>query len=152
MVVTRRDKGDSILTRATDRIAQRYAGDLSCLPLGTPSREHLVLAFEALHQNGHFDLGQRLRVLRQLVFHRLFVLDCEHAAPLHTVMQGMTELAEFCIDQAVRSTRNALIAHHGIPLNKAGEPSPPAPIHNTEDCLSFFWPSFPISGRIICLT
>ena len=111
------------MTRATDRIAQRYAGDLSCLPLGTPSREHLVLAFEALHQNGHVDLGQRLRVLRQLVFHRLFVLDCEHAAPLHTVMQGMTELAEFCIDQAVRSTRTALIAQHGIPLNKAGEPS-----------------------------
>jgi glutamine synthetase adenylyltransferase len=111
------------LTRATDRIAQRYAADLSCLPQGEPSVERLKIAFEALCHNGYADLGQRLRVLRQLVFHRLYVLDCEEAAPLQTVMQGMTSLAEFCIDEAMRSTHATLVAQHGIPVDKAGKPS-----------------------------
>jgi glutamine synthetase adenylyltransferase len=111
------------LTRATDRIVQRYAGDLSCLPAGEPSVEYLTIAFEALRHNGYVDVGQRLRVLRQLVFHRLYVLDCEEAAPLQAVMQGMTSLAEFCIDEAVRSTHAELVARHGVPMDKAGNPS-----------------------------
>jgi glutamine synthetase adenylyltransferase len=123
MVVMRQCKGDTILTRATDRIARRYAADLSCLPPGTPTIEHLKIADEALHQQGYVELGLRLRILRQLVFHRLHALDCEQAASLHTVMQGMTNLAEFCIDQAVLSTHAALVAQHGVPMDQAGKPS-----------------------------
>ncbi len=111
------------MTRATDRIAHRYASDLSCLPPGVPSPSHLTIAFEALRGHGYADLGTRLRVLRQLVFQRLYVLDCEQAAPLGVVMQGMTDLAEFCISEAVRSTHAELVAQYGSPVDKTGKPS-----------------------------
>lgn len=115
--------GDPILTRATDRISLRYAAHLDCLPPGTPDWECLKLGYEALKIEGYEEIGQRLRVLRQLVFHRLQTLDCEQALPLAGVMQVMTDLAEFSINIAMTTTHDVLVTQYGIPCDISGKPS-----------------------------
>ncbi len=108
--------------RAITRIRQRYAADLPCLPSGEPTQANLYAALQALQDKGYSTTSAQLRVLRQLVFERLYTLDCEASAPLGVVIQGMTDLAEVCLRVAAQTTHAELVKRHGEPLCK-GKPS-----------------------------
>jgi glutamate-ammonia-ligase adenylyltransferase len=110
------------LTRAIERIANRYPVELTCLPSGVPSPSALHMTLQALLDMGYSDVGARLRVLRQITLHRLYMLDCEQAAPLEVVMQGMTDLAEVCLSVAAQTAHAELVAKHGAPMAR-GQPS-----------------------------
>lgn len=110
------------MTRAIQRIANRYPIELTCLPIGAPTKPLLHAALKALLDMGYSDVGSRLRVLRQVTLHRLYTLDCEQSAPLDVVMQGMTDLAEVCLSVAAQTAHAALVAKHGTPM-KGGQHS-----------------------------
>jgi glutamate-ammonia-ligase adenylyltransferase len=59
-------------------------------------------------------------VLRQLVMERLVVLDCEQQAPLQTVTQTMTWLAEFSLDMALQEATQRVALRHGLPRTPQG--------------------------------
>ncbi len=107
-------------SRFVQRIRRRYAGHLACLPEGIPDRARQSAALAAL-QPAFPELGDRLRVLRQLVIERLAVLDCEQAADLDTVTQTMTTLAELALDAACQQATDQLDAMHGVPLCPDGQ-------------------------------
>ena len=92
-----------ILTRAIQKIVSHYSIELTCLPSGVPTPPLLYAALQALLAMGYSDVGSRLRVLRQITLHRLYTLDCEQGAPLGVVMQGMTDLAEVCLQSISKS-------------------------------------------------
>ena len=71
-------------SRFAQRLRRRYAGELSLLPEGDPTRASMAVTFEALRARGDA-LPTALRVLRQLVMERLIVLDCDQQAPLSTI-------------------------------------------------------------------
>ena len=62
------------------------------------------------------DTPSALRILRQLVMHRLISLDCELHAPLATVTRAVTELAEFALDIAMQSAYQELDERYGQPI------------------------------------
>ena len=101
-------------SRFAQRLRRRYAGELSLLPAGDPTRASMAATFEALRARGD-DLPTALRVLRQLVMERLIVLDCDQQAPLATITRAVTELAEFTLDQACQEADAQLDAIHGAP-------------------------------------
>ena len=107
-------------SRFVQRIRRRYADHLACLPEGIPDRSRQSAALSAL-QPAFPELGDRLRVLRQLVIERLVVLDCEQAADLDTVTQAMTTLAELALDAACQQATDQLDAMHGVPLCPDGQ-------------------------------
>lgn len=84
------------------------------------TRHALVLALGALQEAGYVDIGVRLRVLRQIAFYRLYQMDCQQGAALDVVMQGMTDLAELCIDEARHAAYAELVRQHGEPRSKEG--------------------------------
>ncbi len=110
------------MTRAIQKIASRYPVELACLPSGTPTQTALYIALQALLDMGYSDVGSRLRIVRQITLHRLYTLDCEQDAPLDTIMQGMTDLAEVCLSVAVQTAHAELVAKHGEPM-AGGQPS-----------------------------
>ena len=110
------------MTRAIQKIASRYPVELTCLPSGTPTPSLLHIALQALLDMGYSDVGHRLRVLRQITLHRLYTLDCEQAASLNVIMQGMTDLAEVCLSVAAQTAHAELVAKHGEPM-ASGQPS-----------------------------
>ncbi len=71
---------------------------------------------------GYSDVGDRLRILRQITLHRLYTLDCEQHASLDVVMQGMTDLAEVCLSVAAQTAHAELVTKHGKPMAD-GQPS-----------------------------
>jgi glutamate-ammonia-ligase adenylyltransferase len=71
---------------------------------------------------GGHEAGAALRILRQLVLERLAVLDVEHQAPLQTICQGMTALAEFALEAACAEAQAALDAAHGPACKADGRP------------------------------
>lgn len=116
-------------SRYVQRVRRRYADLLGLLPaLPTtpdakaiaPDFAGLQLAYDTLRApaSGGHDAGAALRILRQLVLERLAVLDVEHQAPLQTICQGMTTLAEFALETACAQAQSALDALHG-PARKA---------------------------------
>ena len=107
-------------SRFAQRLRRRYAGELSLLPAGDPTRASMAVTFEALRARGD-DLPTALRVLRQLVMERLIVLDCEQQAPLATITRAVTELAEFTLDQACQEADAQLDAVHGAPQGPDGQ-------------------------------
>ncbi len=107
-------------SRFVQRIRRRYAEHLDCLPPGPPDRATMAQALARL-QGPYPALGDRLRVLRQLVIERLVVQDCEQAAPLEGVTQAMTTLAELTLDEACRDAMAQLDALHGAPLRPDGQ-------------------------------
>lgn len=112
------------MTRAIQKIERKFATWLDCLPVGEPSKTLLDMAWRLIEAlSPEKSVADRLRILRQLTFRRLYQLDCEHAAPLGVVMSGMTELAEFCIEQAMRSTYAESLIQYGLPTGKAGKVS-----------------------------
>ena len=107
-------------SRLVQRLRRRYADELPLLPPGTPTLASMDACLAALAARGHA-LGERLRILRQLVLERLVVLDCEQGAPLRAVTGAMTELAELALDAAFTEAFAQLDERHGAPLTEAGE-------------------------------
>ncbi len=71
-------------------------------------------AFSSLTQGGA-TLSDALRIVRQLVMHRLMQLDCDEQAPLQVVMRAVTDLAEWALDLACAQACLELDALHGVP-------------------------------------
>ena len=107
-------------SRLVQRLRRRYAAELPLLPPGAPSRTAMRQTYAALREAGH-DCGSALRIVRQLVIERLVVLDCERQAPLETVTDAMTELAEVALDIAHDHVMQELSARHGEPLGADGQ-------------------------------
>lgn len=106
--------------RTVVRIRRRYANWLATLPPGPPTRSSLTQAFEQLGSDWP-KLADRLRVLRQLTFERLVVLDCEHRCELKVVTHGMTALAELCLQQALNHAWAEWQEVHGTPRTASGD-------------------------------
>ena len=106
--------------RFVQRIERRYAAQLALLPPGPPTHATLEPAYSALRAQGA-DAGAALRILRQLVLHRLAVLDCEQQADLADVTRSVTELAEFALDVACTAAFAELDARHGAPQAANGQ-------------------------------
>ena len=106
-------------SRLVQRLRRRYAAHLLQVPAGTPNPEMLARCFSSL-QIEWPDPADALRVLRQLVMERLVVLDCEQQAPLQTVTQTMTWLAEFSLDLALQEATQRVALRHGLPRTPQG--------------------------------
>ena len=106
-------------SRLVQRLRRRYAAHLLQLPAGTPNPEMLARCFSNL-QIEWSDPADALRVLRQLVMERLVVLDCEQQAPLQSVTQTMTWLAEFSLDMALQEATQRVALRHGLPRTPQG--------------------------------
>ncbi len=106
-------------SRLCQRLARRYAAELPLLPPGVPTQAQMQATCDALLARGHA-LGAALRILRQLVLHRLMVLDCDQGAPLDDVTTAMTALAELALDRACRHACAELQALHGAPRTPEG--------------------------------
>lgn len=109
-------------SRLVQRLRRRYAGELALLAPGSPVRQTMRAAFEALRGRG-YDCASALRVMRQLVIERLVVLDCGGAAELAVVTRAMTELAEVALEIAHGHVMQELAARHGQPLGPQGQPA-----------------------------
>ena len=105
-------------SRFFQRLQRRYEAMLSLLPDGAPTHSTLSDAFGALRAQGHLP-GVGLRILRQLVMHRLIVLDCAQQ-PLETITHGVTALAEFALDVACTEAFAELDSRHGPPMTAQG--------------------------------
>jgi len=107
-------------SRFGQRVRRRYESQLHWLPVGVPDPVLMARTFEALRSSG-LDVGSALRVTRQLVLERLLELDCEQQLTLQQVTQGMTDLAEFALNQACREVQQTLEQCHGIARTTAGQ-------------------------------
>jgi glutamate-ammonia-ligase adenylyltransferase len=107
-------------SRFVQRLQRRYADWMPLLSAGEPTRQRLTEALAALETKG-LDTGAALRVLRQLTLERLVQLDADQQAPLQTITQGMTWLAEISLDAAIRQVQADLDAIHGAPLTLSGQ-------------------------------
>jgi glutamate-ammonia-ligase adenylyltransferase len=101
------------------RLRRRYPQELALLPAGEPTAAHLQSTYARLRQ-AYPEVADALRVLRQLVLERLVVLDCEQQAPLNTVMQSMTALAEFSLGEALQEALARVDLRHGAPMTAQG--------------------------------
>lgn len=102
-------------SRFYQRLARRYESYLHLLEPGDPQRESMQDTLKNLLELG-LDTPSAVRVLRQLVMHRLISLDCEQQAPLSTVTRAVTELAEFALDIAMQSAYQELDERFGQPI------------------------------------
>jgi [glutamine synthetase] adenylyltransferase / [glutamine synthetase]-adenylyl-L-tyrosine phosphorylase len=105
-------------SRFFQRIDRRYADFLALLAPGEPQRAAMQNTYDALHGKG-LDVSAALRILRQLVMHRLIKLDCEQHAALSVVTRAVTDLAELALEIALKTAYEELDARHGAPLNAA---------------------------------
>lgn len=112
-------------SRFYQRLERRYADYLPLLAAGEPQRPAMQATLAALLAQG-LDTSAALRVLRQLVMHRLITLDCEHNAPLAVVTRAVTALAELALEVALQSAYQELDARHGAPLIQPSQPDQPA--------------------------
>jgi [glutamine synthetase] adenylyltransferase / [glutamine synthetase]-adenylyl-L-tyrosine phosphorylase len=102
-------------SRFYQRLVRRYESYLHLLEPGDPQRESMHETLKNLLELG-LDTPSALRILRQLVMHRLISLDCEQHAPLATVTRAVTELAEFALDIAMQSAYQELDERYGQPI------------------------------------
>ena len=109
----------SMHSRLFQRLERRYANEMGCLPEGPPVRASMNECLKALLERG-LETGAALRVLRQLVMHRVIQLDCDMQAPLSVVTTAMTELAEVTLDCALGAAQQQLDVRHGAPLRPDG--------------------------------
>jgi [glutamine synthetase] adenylyltransferase / [glutamine synthetase]-adenylyl-L-tyrosine phosphorylase len=107
-------------SRFAQRLRRRYAGELSLLPPGPPTRERMDACFRQLLARGD-DVATALRILRQLVMERLMVLDCDQQASLEVVTSSVTCLAELALDAACTEAQRELDAQYGAPLGPQGQ-------------------------------
>ncbi|MDB5730323.1 MAG: (Glutamate--ammonia-ligase) adenylyltransferase [Variovorax sp.] len=107
-------------SRFVQRLRRRYAAELALLAPGAPERHHIAQAYAALRERGD-DVGNALRIVRQLVMERLVSIDCDGQAPLADVTRAVTELAEFALDAACTLAAAELDALHGAPQTPDGQ-------------------------------
>ena len=105
-------------SRFFQRIDRRYADYLTLLAPDAPQRAAMQHTYDALLGQG-LDVSAALRILRQLVMHRLVKLDCEQYAPLSVVTRAVTDLAELALEIALTTAYKELDARHGSPQNAA---------------------------------
>jgi [glutamine synthetase] adenylyltransferase / [glutamine synthetase]-adenylyl-L-tyrosine phosphorylase len=101
-------------SRFFQRIDRRYAADLTLLEDGEPQRASMQHTFQILLSNGNH-VSVALRILRQLVLHRLIKLDCEQQVALSAVTRAMTDLAEFALETALKTAYEELDVLYGRP-------------------------------------
>ena len=106
-------------SRLVQRLRRRYAQDLNSLAPGAPSPLMLRACHDELRRTYPLT-ADALRVLRQLVMERVVVLDCEQQAPLSVVTDGMTWLAEFTLDVALKEAVARVAVRHGLPQRADG--------------------------------
>ena len=106
-------------SRLVQRLHRRYPQELAWLPAGEPTAAHLHTTYALLRQT-YPEVADALRVLRQLVLERLVVLDCEQQAPLNTITQSMTALAEFSLNKALEEALARVDQRHGSPMTAQG--------------------------------
>ena len=116
--VARVRSGFANYSRFFQRIDRRYAEYLTLLAEGEPLRASMQATFEALILQTH-DVSAALRIVRQLVMHRLIKLDCEEHVALSVVTRVVTNLAEFALEIAMATAYAELDARHGAPENSA---------------------------------
>ena len=109
----------SLGSRLVQRLHRRYPHELAWLPAGEPTAAHLHTTYALLRQT-YPEVADALRVLRQLVLERLVVLDCEQQAPLNTITQSMTALAEFSLNKALEEALARVDQRHGSPMTAQG--------------------------------
>jgi len=109
----------SYRSRLVQRLRRRYPQELALLPAGEPTAAQLQTTYAQLRQ-AYPEVADALRVLRQLVLERLVVLDCEQQAPLNTIMQSMTALAEFSLGEALQEALARVDQRHGAPMTAQG--------------------------------
>ncbi len=105
-------------SRFFQRIDRRYADFLALLAPGAPQRAAMQNTYDALLGKG-LEVSAALRILRQLVMHRLIQLDCEQHAALSVVTRAVTDLAELALEIALKTAYEELDSRHGAPLNSA---------------------------------
>ncbi|MEY4294455.1 MAG: hypothetical protein RLY82_143, partial [Pseudomonadota bacterium] len=107
-------------SRFFQRIDRRYRDSctdyLADLASGEPHRATMQTTFDVLRHKG-LDTSAALRVLRQLVMHRLIQLDCEQHAALSVVTRAVTDLAELALEIALKTAYEELDTLHGKPSN-----------------------------------
>ena len=103
-------------SRFFQRIDRRYADYLTELALGEPQRTDMQITYDALLGKG-LNVSAALRILRQLVMHRLIQLDCEQHAGLIVVTRAVTDLAELALEIALKNAYVELDTLHGKPVN-----------------------------------
>ncbi len=102
-------------SRFYQRLERRYESYLHLLESGDPQRESMQVTLQTLLKQD-LDIPSALRILRQLVMHRLINLDCEQQAPLATVTRAVTDLAELALDVAMQSAYQELDERYGQPI------------------------------------
>lgn len=108
----RANAGFANYSRFFQRIDRRYADFLSLLAAGEPQGLAMQSTYDALLNQGN-GVSDALRILRQLVMHRLIKLDCEGGAALSVVTRAVTDLAEFALEVALQAAYKELNALHG---------------------------------------
>ncbi len=106
-------------SRLVQRLRRRYGDHLRLLPDGAPTVQTLHTCYSRL-LSLYPQTADALRVLRQLVMERLVVLDCEQQTPLSAVIGGMTWLAEFTLDVALKEAVTRVAQRHGLPRRADG--------------------------------
>ena len=109
-------------SRFFQRLERRYQADLTLLPPGVPQKEQMLECWQALLKKA-YEPSQAVRVLRQLVMHRLIRLECELQVNLDIVTKTVTQLAEFTLCRALEQAYLQLDARHGAPIKPDGERS-----------------------------
>ena len=107
-------------SRFVQRVRRRYAAELGLLAPGVPDAPTITALVARLQAEGR-PLASALRVARQLVIERLVVLDVEQAAPLATITETMTQLAEATLEIALAAARNEADQRLGPPLDAQGQ-------------------------------
>ncbi|MBU6225194.1 MAG: bifunctional [glutamate--ammonia ligase]-adenylyl-L-tyrosine phosphorylase/[glutamate--ammonia-ligase] adenylyltransferase [Burkholderiales bacterium] len=118
-IISRANNDLSAYPRVVQRLRRRYAQELALLPTGAPTLEHLETGFNRLAST--HEPAVALRILRQLVFERLVVMDCCEQADLSSITHAMTDLAEFSLDIAFSQAESQLAKRHGKPQLFDGE-------------------------------
>ena len=103
-------------SRFFQRIDRRYTDYLVELAPGEPQRAAMQITYYVLRDKG-LAVGAALRVLRQLVMHRLIQLDCGQHAALSVVTRAVTDLAELALEIALQAAYAELDTLHGKTAN-----------------------------------
>ena len=107
-------------SRWVQRLRRRYGESRPGLAPGEPTLDALRQCHAHL-QTLYPDTGDALRVLRQWWVERLAHLDCDAQAPLSLITQGMTWLAEYTLDVALKEATATVAARHGRPRRSDGQ-------------------------------
>lgn len=111
-------EGCATYSRYYQRVRRRYAAQLALLAPGQYSRAALETTLQTLR--AQYPLGAALRILRQLLLTRLIESDVEQGAPMETITQAMTCLAELALDHACAEAHALLRPRHGVPQDGQG--------------------------------